>query len=70
MTNDVRTVSNNLVSKDYDAGLLFSGKASGKSIAGFEPNELAPATDPTYEANPDFFRDLIVWAQTPAFQPL
>ena len=50
-----------LLPTDLDAGLVFSGAASGKKIKGYSaPNSFTPAIDPEYLFH-ESSRDVIVW---------
>lgn len=47
---------------DFDAGLVFSGKASGTKIRGYDaPTAYTPALDSQYSFNPTSGRDLVLW---------
>lgn len=51
---------------DFDAGLLFSGTASGRQIRGFTaPSPLTPALDPDYLFH-DRVREVIAWFMAPS----
>lgn len=55
---------------EFDAGLVFSGKASGITITGFEnPTPYTPAIDQNYLFT-DIARDLIVWLRMENPEPL
>ncbi len=55
---------------EFDAGLVFSGKASGVTITGFEsPTPYTPAIDQNYLFT-DIARDLIVWLRMEKPEPL
>ena len=56
--------------KKFDAGLVFSGKKSGKTIMGFKaPDAYTPKADPDYLWG-DIARDLVVWLMQEGFTPL
>lgn len=58
-----------LVSANLDAGLLFSGEASGTNIKGYSaPCEYTPQIDPSYIFH-ETVRDIIVWLLNPT-EPL
>ena len=47
---------------DFDAGFVFSGKASGTKIRGYDaPTAYTPALDSQYSFNPTSGRDLVLW---------
>ena len=51
----------NLVVREFDAGTVFSGSASGKLVRGFaEANAFVPAVDANYIFH-EHSRDLVVW---------
>lgn len=46
----------------FDAGLVFSGKASRTKIRGYDaPTAYTPALDSQYSFNPTSERDLVLW---------
>ena len=51
----------NLKTKEHDAGLIFSGKSSNKTVTGYDkPNSFTPKDDPYYVFH-ESSRDIIVW---------
>ncbi|MDR2460919.1 MAG: AAA family ATPase [Deltaproteobacteria bacterium] len=55
------SVLKNLVTKDFDAGLIFSSQASGSIIKGFDsPSYFSPNIDDNYIFH-EHTRDMIVW---------
>ena len=56
--------------KQFDAGLVFSGQKSGTKITGFKsPSQNTPAIDPDYLWG-DIARDLVVWLMMDKPEPL
>ena len=54
-----------------DAGLVFSGKASGTMIHGFEsPTEYTPTINSNYDLNVSAARDVVVWMLMNTPEPL
>ena len=54
---------------DLDAGIIFSGQASNRTVAGYaQPSSFTPDTDPNYIFHKNS-RDVIVWFMSP-FDPL
>ena len=60
MSNSI-DILGNLVVREFDAGTVFSGSASGKLVRGFaEANVFVPAVDANYIFH-EHSRDLVVW---------
>jgi len=56
--------------RQFDAGELFSGRASGTKITGFSaPSEYTPSVDSNYAFH-ESARDIIVWLLSPHPEPL
>ena len=65
MENSIATDLSTLQSVSLDAGLVFSGKASGRLIQGYaQPSAYTPAVDPDYLFH-ESSRDIIVWLMCP-----
>jgi cobaltochelatase CobS len=63
---DAETILAGLAPTDLDAGLIFSGQASGRLIRGFAaPCAYTPSPDPFY-VFPEAMRELVVWLMAPA----
>ena len=66
MQNSLVSALESLQPTALDAGLVFSGKASGKLIQGYDkPSAYTPAIDPDYLFH-EAGRDIIVWLMNPA----
>ncbi len=63
--NTITTKLKSLQSASLDAGLVFSGKASGRLIQGYaHPSASTPAIDSDYQFH-ESSRDIIVWLMCP-----
>lgn len=63
---DVITILSNLIPTALDAGLVFSGKTSGRLIQGYDkPSAYTPAINPDYLFH-EAGRDIVVWLTNPA----
>ena len=65
MQNTAATILENLTPSDLDAGQIFSGKPSGKTIQGYaQPCAYTPDIDPDYIFH-ESSRDIVVWFLAP-----
>lgn len=59
--NDTLSVLQSLQIADFDAGTVFSGSPSGKTVKGYAaPSQFTPAVDPNYIFH-EQSRDMVVW---------